>query len=423
LTGLAYVASLLRDAILAALYGGSAALDIYFIALAPSQFVATEVATLVYLSFLPQFSRAIADISGVNPRELLRDRISLVAKGTLGVAVVVAVGSILLAPLIAPRYVQEGFGRALRVSFVLLSLLIPLLGVIGVLRAFLEAHSKFVPWAVLPAFRSGVLSLVVLMTSFNLSIGWLLLGTVLGAASGLAFSWVSLGRLPTYTRTAPGSSMRTPTPFPPTVAPLVAALIVGQATLFLDNGFASRSGVGGVQAFALASNLLVIPQAIITGAVATVYFPIFGADLAAQNRDAAVANLIGSIRLVVWSAIPVVIIFCTPVGRAVTWVIYGRGAFDQTMVSLVSNTAAGLALGLVPWAVFMQMRQYVLVGGEPWIVFQVAGIFFIVKLIGNSALAGSLGVPGIAIASSFAATAACTYLALRIFGPNRGYQT
>ncbi len=410
----------MRDAILAAFYGGSAALDIYFIALAPSQFVATEVATLVYLSFLPEFSRAIAAISGANPSELLRKRLSLVVKGTTAIAIVVALGSVLLAPLIAPRYVQEGFGRTLRMSFAALSLLIPLIGVIGVLRAFLEAHSKFVPWAVLPAFRSGVLTIVVLLTSSTPSVGWLLLGSLLGAAAGLAYGWLSLRTLPTYDR--PTIAPRLPT-FPPTIAPLVAALVVGQATLFVDNAFAARSGVGGVQAFALASNLLVIPQAIITGAVATVYFPIFGADLAAQKRDNAVSNLVGSIRLVVWGAVPVVIIFCSPVGRAVTGLIYGRGAFDQAMVSLVSHTAAGLALGLVPWAAFMQMRQYVLVAGEPWVVFQVAGIFLIVKWIGNSALAGSLGVPGIAIASSFAATAACAYVALRIFARKRGRQT
>src|SRR2546428_9355283 len=38
-SGVAYLASLVRDAVLAAYYGGSAALDIYFIALAPSQII------------------------------------------------------------------------------------------------------------------------------------------------------------------------------------------------------------------------------------------------------------------------------------------------------------------------------------------------------------------------------------------------
>src|SRR2546425_2491086 len=81
LTGIAYTASILRDAILAALYGGSAALDIYFVALAPSQFLGMEVASLGYLAFLPEFSKSFGNGNEFRSIHLLRERAALVIKG------------------------------------------------------------------------------------------------------------------------------------------------------------------------------------------------------------------------------------------------------------------------------------------------------------------------------------------------------
>ena len=109
-----------------------------------------------------------------------------------------------------------------------------------------------------------------------------------------------------------------------------------------------------------------------------------------------------------------VLVFCTGLGSTLARVIYHRGAFDLEMVSLVSQAAAGLSLGLAPYASMMLMRQYVLVAGGPWLVFQAAGIFLCVKWLGNLALTSSLGILGIALSSSLAAVMACSYLALRV---------
>ena len=74
LTASAYLLSIIRDALFATYYGGSAALDVYFVALSPSQFVGMESASLTYLAFLPEFSRAV----GADPASygnLVRERL------------------------------------------------------------------------------------------------------------------------------------------------------------------------------------------------------------------------------------------------------------------------------------------------------------------------------------------------------------
>ena len=419
LTGVAYLASIVRDAVLAAYYGGSAPLDIYFIALAPSQFLGMEIASLAYLAFLPEFSRSLGNDDYGAVTRLLRERFALAFKGTLTVAILVTLGGLILARVLAPGYVEHGALQAVRLSFACLSVLVPMLGVMGVLRAFLEAQGRFGPWAVLPAFRSGVLSVVVVLSAVNPSIVWLILGSSLGAGAGLAYTWLTARALPSYTSARLDPRPREGNPLPTSLAPLIAALFVGQGTALLDNAFASLTGVGGVQAFALASNLLVIPQALVTGAVATVYFPVYGAHLALGKRANALSSLRRSIRLVVWGAIPVVLLFCTSLGTTVVRMIYHRGAFDNQMVLLVSQTAAGLSLGLAPYACMVLLRQYLLVADAPWLVFHAATVFFAVKWLGNWALTTSFGTPGIALSSSIAALTACAYLTSRVIWSSR----
>ena len=117
LTGLAYLTSIARDAILAAYYGGSAALDIYFIALSPSQFLGMEIASLSYLAFLPEFSRFIGVGDKSRLSRLLHERVAFTIKGSLGVAVLLTITGVLLTPVIAPGYASSTLLRSVRISF------------------------------------------------------------------------------------------------------------------------------------------------------------------------------------------------------------------------------------------------------------------------------------------------------------------
>src|SRR5260370_27452708 len=110
------------------------------------------------------------------------------------------------------------------------------------------------------------------------------------------------------------------------MAPLLESVFVGELTAMLDHAFASDTGVGGVQAFALASNLLSVPHTVLAGAVSTVYYPVFGALWASNQRDAAFASVRKSARLTVAALLPVMA-FLIVGGRVVVRLIYQHGAF------------------------------------------------------------------------------------------------
>jgi putative peptidoglycan lipid II flippase len=189
-------------------------------------------------------------------------------------------------------------------------------------------------------------------------------------------------------------------------------VILGALTGVLDNAFASKAGVGGVQTLALATNLLVAPQGIIGGVVATVFFPVYG-SLWLDNRPAAFASLWRSIRLVVFGLLPVVALLVTA-GIVVVRIVYRHGAFTESLASVVSDTVAGLALGQVFYAASVLLRQFLLVAGAPWAACEAAAVFLMVKWLGNIAFVRSFGVPGVALASSLAALATCTFLGVRV---------
>jgi len=181
----------------------------------------------------------------------------------------------------------------------------------------------------------------------------------------------------------------------------------------LDNAFASRTGVGGVQALAIAQSLLTVPQNLIGGAVATVFFPVFGALWTANQRNSAFESLGKALRLAVYALIPVVAVFAT-VGDVIVRIVYQHGKFDQGMTLLVSHSAAAFAIGQVAYAGMLLLRQFLLVADLPWAVFVSAAVFLAVKWIGNLLLVDHFGVAGVALSASLASASACAFLAFRV---------
>jgi putative peptidoglycan lipid II flippase len=411
LAALGYLASMLRDALLAAYYGGSAALDVYFVALSPAQFLGTEAATLAYLAFLPEFTLLASHTADY--RGLLRARLAFAGTYGLGAALMLGMAGAVFTPWLAPGYAGRSAIHEVRVSVAILSLLVPGLALAGVLRAALEARAHFSPWALVPGLRSAALIALVLLSARHPALAWLLGGSLLGVAVVIGYE-VLIGRRHGHVTWSGAQHIgERIAPLPSSLVPLIGAILLGAVTSMVDNAFASRAGVGGVQAFALASNLQAAPLNIIGGGVATVFFPLHGGLWLNNKRGVAFQSLWRSVRLVAYGLLPVVVVFVLA-GMVVVRVVYKHGVFTEGLALQVGNTLAGLALGQVFYATMVLLRQFLLVAGLPWAVFQAAAVFLVVKWIGNLWLLPTFGLPGIALASSAAALTTCAFLLARV---------
>ena len=350
---------------------------------------------------------------------MLRERLLFIGKATLGLAFLFAVLGVLIAPVLAPGYAGHRAMSSLRISLAVLCLLIPALTVGGVLRAALETKGWFSAWALLPAFRSAAIIVFAMLTATRPGVGWLVAGTLIGVSFFLGYA-----ALLSHSQRFFQSHNESPEPvvgkgFPTSLLPLLGSVLLGQVTVALDNAFASHTGIGGVQQFALASNLLGVPQTVIGGAVATVFFPLYGTLWASGQKAAAVESLRKSTRMAVYGILPVVVAVIFG-GHAVVRLIYQHGVFDEGMTLTVTQAVAGLALGQVAYASSVLLRQFLLVAGAPWALFEASAVFLAVKWVGNLALADRFGVPGIALSSSLAAASTCGYLVVRLIRTARG---
>lgn len=420
LTAVVYLLSVGRDVLLAKYYGGSPALDILFIATAPSQFLGLEIATLAYLALLPQFVAAAhagaSDIGG-----LLRRRVTFAAGMGLLVGVVLAVVGVLLPGLFAPGFTRLGGLGLVRTSIAVCSVLVPLFAVAGVLRAMLESQGRFSAWAVYPGLRSTALAIGALVGATSQGIGWLLAGTLIGTLAGPLYFGVLAG-LHRFDRVNGPGGLSPAGAVPTTLVALAGSLALGAVAVSIDNAFASTTGIGGVQALTIAANLLLVPQALVGGVVATVFFPVYASHWVQGKRSLALHALRRSARLVALGLLPFVILFCSPLGTMVARLVYRHGTFDESLTQLVGQTAAALALGQVAYAILVLFKQFMLVVSKPAALVEASAVYLVAKWVGNRSLVGPLGLPGIALASSIASALACAYLVLRLWALRRSWK-
>jgi putative peptidoglycan lipid II flippase len=405
LTGAGFVISLVRDMTLAATYGGSPSLDVFFVALGPTLYWGTESANLAYLGTMP----ALAAHSTRTPPPRL-----IVA--VLGVAVLSALSLAAIAALapsaIAPGLVALGERRELVTAVGALGLLIPLLTLGGLLRATLELARRFSFWAALPAFRSTGVGVLALATAGASTANWLIAGVLAGVSAWLMFGLGLVRRLHEEPR---DKAIAVPmTPLGGSMMPLILMVLIGQLAGLADNHFASQLGVGRVQGYALAVNLLAVPQGLVGGVVAAVYFPAFAVAWARGTRLEASVALQRAVRLTTYGMLPAIVIFASPLGAWVTDVVYGRGHYGKDLTSLTASCAAGLALGQLGFAVLMLQRQLLIAARTPWPVVLSVVLFVVLKIGGNALLIGPFGLAGIALASSIASVAAAIALAIPV---------
>jgi putative peptidoglycan lipid II flippase len=413
LTGIVYVVSVVRDSLLATFYGGSAALDIYFLATGPAQTLGLEIASLIYLALLPEFVKSLHREGASFETQLPGRLVAAAGVGLAGAAVLTFAG-VAFTGLFAPGFTNRADLATLRASLAVCSLLVPMLAVAGGLRAALESRRQFTPWAIYPGLRSAALVLCVLASSAAPALGWLIAGSLVGTLAGPMCFALLIG-LDRVKRGDPAVQLADlGVGLPRSTFPLAAALGLNALTVVIDNSFASRTGVGGVQALTLATNLLTVPQGIVGGVVATVWFPEFGRLCARRERHAALASLGRAIRYAAFGLVPFVLLFCTDAGYAITRLVYRHGSFDASLAKVVSQAASALALGQIPFAALILLKQFFIALDTPMAALEAAAVYLAAKWVGNTLLTDRLGLPGVALASSVACVAVCGYLVLRL---------
>ncbi len=331
--------ALVRDRLLAAQFGASHTLDVYYAAFRVPDFLFATVASLLSLyALLPVLSRLEEKHAG-STLSFLRGSLLLFFVGMAVIAGGLFVCAPLLAPLVAP-----GLAGPQLVLLIRVLLLQPiLLGASNILAAFTQLRHRFVLYSVSPLlYNLGIIvGILVLYPRFGIAgLGW---GVVLGAL--LHF----LVQLPFFVsqRTEHSMSLREKMAGLKEVlllsVPRTLTLAASQITLLILVSLASSFSAGSIAVFMFAYNLQAVPLTIIGVSYSVAAFPTLARLFAKGEKKAFTQHIEVALRhIMLWSILATV--FIIVLRAQLVRAILGAGAFDWTATRL---TAAALALFVI----------------------------------------------------------------------------
>ncbi len=347
---LADILALLRDRLLAAHFGASRTLDLYYVSFRVPDFVYTlslffAASTALIPIILDKFKES--DRKG---EEFLSNIFSFFTFAVLAL--------VILAYFLMPHLISlaaPGFSGADRAQVILLSrilLLSPLfLGLSNLVSSVIQSFRRFYIYALSPLlYNLGIIiGIIYLLPRYGISgIVW---GVVIGAFLHLAVqlpSAISLGfklrlNLPRF-----NDDMREALKLS---APRTLGLSLNQIVLTILTAIGSTLGVGAVSIFNLASNLQSVPLTVIGLSYSVSAFPTLAASFAKEDKKDFLKYFLLTLRHIVFWSLPATVLFIVLRAQIVR-VILGAGAFSWldtrlTAASLLLFSLSILAQGLV----------------------------------------------------------------------------
>lgn len=406
------VLGLVREQVIAALFGATAPTDAFRVALrVPLALHDLLIGGMVSAALVPVFSGYLARGEAQEVRRVLQVLAALVLLVlTCLVAGLIAAAAPLMSWLAAgyPAEVQA-------LSVQLVQLLLPALVVMGLsalLTAYLNAQERFGRAALaVMAFNAGIV-VCALALHDSLGIVSLALGVLAGALLQvlLQLDRKLLSFRSRLALTHPGvrEVFRL-------YSPVALGLVVSTIGIAIDTNLASRTGEGNLAAMGFATTLVQFPLGLVATGVSAAVLPTLSraapsvspttqasaagpSDSASAVRDYRAALGLG-LRLV-WLAILPATLGLVALREPVIRLAFQRGAFDETAAARTAAAFLGYAPGL-PAAALDQVLIFGFYARRNTITPVLVGVLGVAVYLGVAvSLLGPLGMPGLALANS-----------------------
>jgi putative peptidoglycan lipid II flippase len=425
---LSRVLGLVRDAIIAGVFGGGRLADVYFTASRPPETIFFVVAGGSLASaFIPTYVGYLAKDQRGQAWRMTSAVINLITLLLIGLSVIGAVFAPEMVRLIlAPDFDAEK--TALTADLARIMLISPaIFGISGLLMGILNAHQRFLLPALAPALYNIGIILGAIFLSPSMGVYGLAWGTVLGALLHL------IVQIPGLIQVKPHYSLSLDLTHPGVwevlrlMGPRVLGLAVVQINFWVELFLASGMVEGSISALRRAFTLMLLPQGVIAQSVAIAVFPTFAAQVARGDRAALKRTHSQVLRAVLFLSLPAtvgLILLRLPLAR----LLFERGAFTRQESEAVAWALLFYGLGLVfhclleivtrAYYAMHDTRTPVAIGGLAMILNIVFSLLFM-RLIGdpNDLVIGPFG--GLALANTVA-TALEVILLLILIRPRVG---
>lgn len=341
---LSRILGLFSDRLLASRFGAGDTLDAYY--------AAFQIPDMLFTVFLVGAASAAILPIFIKYRESGRDAVRLIQ--TLLTAFSIFAASlvllfILLAPFIVPLIVP-GFSPdkiKLVVSLTRIMMLSPFfLGLAGIISSVLQAHHRFLVYAIPPIFYNlaiifGILALVPVFGPTGLAFG-----VVLGAGLQILVQLPIFFSLGFHPKPSFNFSDRGLKEIVKISAPRVAAFSFNQVTILILIGVSSLLAAGSVAIFKFSVNLIYFPIGIFGISYALAIFPKLSERVVRKEGEEFFTELALGIRNIVFWSLPIAFLFIVLRAHIVR-VVLGAGRFDWNDTRLVAASLGILSAAII----------------------------------------------------------------------------
>ena len=423
------VLGLVRDVVIASVFGAGASADTFFVAFRIPNFFRRLFGEGAFShAFVPVLSEYRVSRS----EEETRDLVAHVA-GTLGAALLaVTVAGVLAAPLLvyvfASGFAAEPGQAALTGS--LLRLTFPYLLFIS-LTAFaggiLNTWGRFGVPAITPSLLnvSLITAATVVAPRFDEPVTALAWGVLAGGVAQLAFQLPFLWRIRMLVRPRLRRAHEGVRRIVRLIVPAVLGVSVAQVNLLVDTQFASYLATGSISWLYYSDRLMEFPLGVFGIALATVALPSLAARHAQNDESAFRATLDWALRLVLVISVPAALGLGL-LGVPMIATVFQYGEFGAHAVRMSALSLSAYASGLVAFVAVKVLAAGFHSRQEMRIPVRIAVVAMVANVVLNVLLVGPLAHAGLALASSLAAwlNAALLLRSLRgggIYRPEPGW--
>lgn len=342
---LSQILGLVRDRILAHVFGASASLDVYYAAFRIPDVVFASVASFVSLFVLIPFLTKKLEENREEAKHFLSEVTTVFTLFMIGISVVLWFLVPALSEMLYPGFSSSQQEVLIQLTRILLLSPI-LLGLSNIVASVTQITKKFYIYASSPIlYNLGIIvGVVVLFPIFGMN--GLAYGVVLGALLHLAVQIPSLAKeklIPTIARSIRWEDIKI---LVKVSIPRTMTLAFNQIVLLILIGIASKFEEGTITIFTFAMNINLAPLAIIGVSYSVAAFPTLARLFSNGDREVFIEHLLTAIRHIFFWALPATTLFIVLRAHVVR-VLLGSGAFDWDATRLTAAAMGMLIISLV----------------------------------------------------------------------------
>ena len=335
--------ALARDRLLAATFGASRDLDIYYAAFRLPDLIYVSIGSLVSVTIiLPFLIKHREGGDYVSSAKLIN---SLLTVFLLTMLVVTGLAFFLipiLTPLLAPGFEPNAVATLISLSRLLLLSPI-LLGLSNLLGGVTQSLKRFALYALSPVVYNIGIIIGIVWLAPRWGLKGLAVGVILGAVFHVLIQLPALARAKWWPHLTSRIAWKELAQIALVALPRTIALSAQQLVIFVLVSLASLMAAGSIAVFNFAYNLQAVPLTVVGVSYSVAAFPTLIRSLVGGDRKAFVTQVSNAVRHIIFWSVPATALFVVLRAQVVR-VVLGSGEFDWSDTRL---TAAALALFII----------------------------------------------------------------------------